>query len=75
MKVFRYILFPIAMIYGGITMLRNFLYQKNIFKSSEFDRPIICIGNLSMGGTGKTPHTEYLARLLKDDYNCDILNI
>ena len=74
MKVFRYILFPVAMIYGGITMLRNFLYQKNIFKSSEFDRPIICIGNLSMGGTGKTPHTEYLARLLQDDYNLAILS-
>ena len=68
MKVFRYILFPIALIYGGITLFRNFLYKKNIFKSSEFDLPIICIGNLSMGGTGKTPHTEYLARLLKDEY-------
>lgn len=74
MKVFRYILFPIAIIYGGITLFRNFLYNKNIFKSSEFDRPIICIGNLSMGGTGKTPHTEYLARLLKDQYNLAILS-
>ena len=74
MKVFRYILFPIALIYGGITLFRNFLYNKNIFKSSEFDLPIICIGNLSMGGTGKTPHTEYLARLLKDEYNLAILS-
>ena len=74
MKVFRYILFPIAIIYGGITIFRNLLYKKNIFKSNEFDLPIICIGNLSMGGTGKTPHTEYLARLLKDEYNLAILS-
>jgi tetraacyldisaccharide 4'-kinase len=74
MKVFRYILFPIALIYGGITLFRNFLYNKNIFKSSEFDIPIICIGNLSMGGTGKTPHTEYIARLLKEKFKIAILS-
>lgn len=74
MKIFRYILFPISFIYGGITSFRNFLYNKNIFKSSEFDLPIICIGNLSMGGTGKTPHTEYLTRLLKDEFNIAILS-
>jgi len=73
-QIFRYILFPIAFVYGGITSFRNFLYNKHIFKSSEFDLPIICIGNLSMGGTGKTPHTEYLARLLKDDFNLAILS-
>ena len=74
MKVFRYILFPIAIIYGGITLFRNFLYNKNIFKSSEFDLPIICIGNLSMGGTGKTPHTEYIARILKEKFKIAILS-
>ena len=74
MKVFRYILFPIAIIYGGITLFRNFLYNKNIFKSSEFDLPIICIGNLSMGGTGKTPHTEYITRVLNEKFKIAILS-
>lgn len=74
MRIFRYILFPISLVYGSITTFRNFLYKKNIFKSSEFDLPIICIGNLSMGGTGKTPHTEYLARLLKKEFNLAILS-
>lgn len=74
MSIFRYILFPIAFIYGGITSFRNFLYNKRIFKSSEFDLPIICIGNLSMGGTGKTPHTEYLANLLNQKMELAILS-
>ena len=68
MKVFRYILFPIAIIYGGITLFRNFLYNKNIFKSSEFDLPIICIGNLSMGGTGKTPLSIEIYSILKNHW-------
>ena len=49
-------------------MLRNFLFDKKIFKSSSFNFPIICVGNLATGGTGKTPMVEYLVRLLKDQY-------
>ncbi len=74
MNIFRYILFPFALVYGGITSGRNLLYKKRVFKSSKFDLPIICIGNLSMGGTGKTPHTEYLTRLLKNEFNLAILS-
>lgn len=50
------------------------MYDSRLFKSSSFDLPIICIGNLSMGGTGKTPHTEYLIRLLKDTYKVGTLS-
>ncbi|APD07835.1 tetraacyldisaccharide 4'-kinase [Flavobacteriaceae bacterium UJ101] len=53
---------------------RNLLYDKGIFKSTSFGIPIICIGNLSVGGTGKTPHTEYLVRLLKRNYHIAILS-
>jgi tetraacyldisaccharide 4'-kinase len=65
MKFLRFLLFPIALIYGLITWIRNGFYRKGIFKASKFSVPIINVGNLSMGGTGKTPHTEYLIRLLK----------
>jgi tetraacyldisaccharide 4'-kinase len=60
----RKILFPIAILYGWIIQLRNFLYDKGILKSYSFDIPIIAVGNLSVGGTGKTPQIEYLIRLL-----------
>jgi tetraacyldisaccharide 4'-kinase len=68
MKIFRILFLPITIIYGAITILRNGFYRVGIFKSSKFSIPVISVGNLSMGGTGKTPHTEYLIRLLKDRY-------
>lgn len=68
LKSFRYVLFPLSILYGFIIWLRNKLYDKNILKSSSFNFPIISVGNLSVGGTGKTPMVEYLVRLLKDDY-------
>jgi tetraacyldisaccharide 4'-kinase len=74
MTIFKYLLFPIFLIYWGIIAFRNVLYDKKIFKSSTFDLPIITIGNLSMGGTGKTPHTEYLIQLLQDEYKITTLS-
>ncbi|MBK8599803.1 MAG: tetraacyldisaccharide 4'-kinase [Flavobacterium sp.] len=63
----RKILFPLAILYGWITQFRNFLYDKGILKSYAFDIPVIAVGNLSVGGTGKTPQIEYLVRLLSTD--------
>lgn len=54
--------------------MRNKLYDKNIFKSASFNFPIICVGNLATGGTGKTPITEYLIRLLKNDFKTATLS-
>ena len=68
LKSFRYLLFPFSLIYGGVIWVRNFLFDKNIFKSTQFNFPIICVGNLATGGTGKTPMVEYLIRLLKKDF-------
>ena len=68
LKSFRYLLLPISWIYGAIIWLRNWLYNKNILRSSSFNFPIICVGNLAVGGTGKPPMVEYLVRLLKDEY-------
>ena len=66
MKFLRIILFPVVPIYYLITWLRNWLYDKGIKSSKSYDIPVICVGNLSTGGTGKTPMIEYLIRLLKD---------
>ncbi len=74
MKNLRKILFPFSLIYAAITSLRNFLYDKNIKKSIGFDIPVIAVGNLSVGGTGKTPMVEYLIRLLSDRYSLVVLS-
>ena len=73
-KLLRYILFPFSIIYGLIIDFRNFLFEKNILKASEFDVKTIQVGNLSAGGTGKTPHVEYLIRLLKGGYKTATLS-
>lgn len=74
MKLLRYILFPFAILYGFITSIRNFLFDKGILKSASFDVPVIAVGNLSVGGTGKTPQIEYLIRLLSDQYKIATLS-
>ena len=70
----RKLLFPIAVLYGFITSIRNYLYDKGILKSHTFDVPIIAVGNLSVGGTGKTPQIEYLIRLLSPQYKVATLS-
>ncbi|MES2864716.1 MAG: tetraacyldisaccharide 4'-kinase [Bacteroidota bacterium] len=74
MKLLRKILFPIGFIYWLVTFVRNWLYDMGFFKSKSYNLPIIAIGNLSAGGTGKTPHTEYLIKLLKDNYKVAVLS-
>ncbi|MDR0891441.1 MAG: tetraacyldisaccharide 4'-kinase [Mediterranea sp.] len=65
---------PLAWIYGAVTAIRNKLFDQGILPSESFDIPIICIGNLAVGGTGKTPHTEYLIKLLQDCYQTAVLS-
>lgn len=68
LKSFRVLLLPFALLYGIIIIIRNFLYDKNILRSSEFNFPLICVGNLSVGGTGKSPMVEYLIQLLRPHF-------
>ena len=63
-KILNILLFPISLLYGIATYLRNKFYDYGIIKSEEFNLPIIVVGNLNVGGVGKTPHIEYLIRLL-----------
>ncbi len=64
----KLILFPFSVLYGLVVFVRNRLYDLNILKSTEFEVPVISIGNITVGGTGKTPHVEYLIELLKDKF-------
>jgi tetraacyldisaccharide 4'-kinase len=73
-KSFRIILFPFALLYWLVIVIRNFLYKIKILKSSSFGLPLICVGNLSVGGTGKSPMVEYLVRLLKDKFKVATLS-
>ena len=68
------LLAPLSWLYAIVLGIRHWLYDCGILKSRSFSVPTICIGNLALGGTGKTPHTEYLIRLLKDKANVAVLS-
>src|SRR5688572_3262655 len=74
LKSFRVFLFPFALLYGLIVKLRNWMFDEGWLQSSEFGLPLICVGNLAVGGTGKSPMTEYLIRLLKPHYKIATLS-
>lgn len=67
-------LYPASYIYGAAVWLRNKLFDWGYFKERSFELPVICVGNITVGGTGKTPHTEYLIRLLKRNYQVAVLS-
>lgn len=74
MKFLRKLLFPFALIYGAILHIRNFLYNQSFFSVYSAPIPVIAVGNLSVGGTGKTPMIEYLIRLLQSQYSVAVLS-
>ena len=74
LKSFRILLLPFALAYWFVITIRNWLYKKKIIRSTSFAFPLICIGNLSVGGTGKSPMVEYLVRLLKDQFKVATLS-
>ena len=68
------LLLPISLLYSFVLFLRHKLYDWKILKSKSYNIPNICVGNLNLGGTGKTPHIEYLIRLLSDKYDTAVLS-
>jgi tetraacyldisaccharide 4'-kinase len=68
------LLYPVSLLYGLFTEFRNFLYDMGILQTREFTFPVICVGNITVGGTGKTPHTEYLVDLLRKDFKVATLS-
>ncbi len=74
-KVFlKTLLKPFGALYGVATSVRNTLFDAGLIKSSSFDIPLICVGNASVGGTGKTPHVEYIVSVLKERYRVAVLS-
>lgn len=67
-------LLPFALLYGLIITIRNFLYNKKYLRSAEFGLPLVCVGNLSAGGTGKSPMVEYLVELLQPQFKVATLS-
>lgn len=65
MNYLKRMLWPFSLLYGGVTQARNFLYDRELLHTHRFELPVIGVGNLTVGGTGKTPHVEYLLRLLQ----------
>src|ERR1017187_4944344 len=74
MKYLRWLLFPFSLNYGLVVIIRNWCYDAGLFKSYKFNKPVISVGNLDVGGAGKSPMTEYLIRLLKDHYKLATLS-
>jgi len=70
----KILLYPLSFIYGLIISIRNFMYDSKIFKQHEFEIPIIAVGNITAGGTGKTPHAEYILHLLQKQFNVAFLS-
>ena len=69
-----YILTPLSWLYGLATGLRNWLFDSKFLKEQVYDIPIIGVGNITVGGTGKTPHVEYIVSNLASDYNLAVLS-
>lgn len=67
-------LYPFGIIYGGIMAVRNFLYDAGLLQSTSFPKPVILVGNLSVGGTGKSPHVAYLIELLQSRFKVATLS-
>ena len=70
----RFLLLPISFFYHIVLKIRHKLYDWHLLKSKRFEQPVICVGNLALGGTGKTPHVEYLIDLLSEQYRTCVVS-
>ena len=73
-QIIKYLLKPLSWIYGAVAETRNWLFDHKVLPQQEFDIPVVSVGNITVGGTGKTPHVEYLLDLLATTYNTAVLS-
>lgn len=74
-KLLSYLLlYPASKVYGCIMAVRNMLFNRDVLHQRKFDIPVVVVGNISMGGSGKTPHTEYIVDRLKQSYRVGVLS-
>ncbi|MDE6559044.1 MAG: tetraacyldisaccharide 4'-kinase, partial [Muribaculaceae bacterium] len=73
-KILPYVLTPLSWLYGMVMWVRNKLFDWGILSQMEYDVPVVGVGNLTVGGTGKTPHTEYILANLCGQYNVAVLS-
>src|ERR1700761_3162932 len=74
LKPIRILLFPISLLYAVVVKIRNWCFDKKILSSTAFNLPIICVGNLAVGGTGKSPMVELLIRTLRSRFEVAVLS-
>lgn len=70
----KLLLLPVSKIYGMVTAVRNWMFDMRLLKQKTFDVPVLVVGNLSVGGTGKTPHVEFIVGHLRRNYHIGILS-
>lgn len=73
-KIMTYLLKPLSWLYGGVTGFRNWLFDHGVLSQEEFQVPVVSVGNITVGGTGKTPHVEYILGMLAMDYKIAVLS-
>jgi len=74
LKTIRILLLPFSLLYALVIFLRNWCFDKKILASTSFNLPLICVGNLVVGGTGKSPMVEFLIKKLQDRFSVAILS-
>lgn len=70
----KLLLLPISKVYGMVMAVRNYMFDSGLLKQTTFDIPVVVVGNIAMGGTGKTPHVEYIIESLRDEYKVGVLS-
>ncbi|MFT5227195.1 MAG: tetraacyldisaccharide 4'-kinase [Urechidicola sp.] len=73
-KKLKLLLYPFSVLHGLVIRTRHWLYDKGLKKSKSFDVPVIKVGNLNLGGTGKTPHAEYILGMFEDKFKSALLS-
>ena len=73
-RILTWLLKPLSLLYGAVVGIRNWMFDNNFLSRTEYDVPVVSVGNITVGGTGKTPHVEYIVGMLMSDYNIAVLS-